>query len=121
MANPSRKIFIQRKIDGEVFRYVFHTDTVWRLIEGKRWVNMSSKNPGVGEIPNSEMGIHFSADEYYLVLTGGGFYRTFVLSPSQQASYEHHREYGWPNKDRPYMDEKGVIPPNTDKEFGRFD
>lgn len=114
MVNPSRKIFLQRKIDGEVFRYVFHTDTVWRLIAGQRWINMSSE-------PNCQMGIHFSANEYYLVLTGGGFYRTFLLSPAQQALYEHHREYGWPNKNQPYMDEKGVIPPNRDAEFGRFD
>ena len=117
MVKPSRKVFLQRKIDGEVFRYVFHTDTVWRLIPGHRWVNMSS---------DPQMGIHGgdlrgNGGAYYLVLTGGGFYRTFPLSPAQEKLYELCRERkGW-YKDNPYMDEKGVIPPNIDAEFGRFD
>lgn len=115
MVKPSRKIFLQRKVDGEVFRYVFHTDTVWRLIAGKKWVNMSSG-------PNAVNGVHGGGDrEPFLVLTGVGFYRTFLFSPSQKALYERHRDNGWPNKNRPYMDEKGVIPPNRDKEFPRFE
>ena len=115
MVQPSRKVFLQRKIDGQVFRYVFHTDTVWKLLPGHKWINMSAD-------PNCQMGIHGGdGREYFLVLTGGGFYRTFILSPAQAQLYELCRERkGW-YKDNPYMDEKGVIPPNLDAEFGRFD
>ena len=108
------KAFFQRKIDSQVFRYVFATDTVWRLgHQCKRW---SRTHPENGVQDQRDRG-----QAPYIVFAGGGFYRTFAMSESQVASYDFHKNNGWPNRDRPYMDEKGVIPPNRDAEFPRFE